>query len=159
MYDFGRTRHVAAGLVSCVALLAPPEAGAQVGCDGGGKYNVRLTPSAIEYGIVSPGDLDASQIFMGTMTVRVTPRGVTNKPWILCLRADEAHFGPAGKSVGDVEWQLAGSSGWQPASTGGQLVTRGHGNQRVDVLFRIVLDWDDVPGNYTAPLTFLAALQ
>ena len=154
-----RLHTMARPILAWVALMVPATAATQTTCDGGGNYRIRLTPSAIDYGVVSSADLDAGQIVMGSMRIRIRPRGGANGSWNLCLQADSGQFGPGGKPVGDVEWQLAGSPGWQPALTGGQLVVQGNGNQTVDVLFRILLDWNELPGIYVAPVTFLVARQ
>lgn len=152
--------HTIAGpILACIALIVPATAEAQTTCDGGGSFLIPLTPSAIDYGVVSPADLDAGQIVLGSMRIRIRPRGGAKSSWNLCLQADAGQFGPGGKPIGDVEWQLPGSPGWQPALTGGQLVVQGTGNQTVDVLFRALLDWNDMPGDYAASVTFLVAHQ
>lgn len=152
-----RVRSVAGAVVALFALMAPSMAAAQAG--GRGDYHVRLNPAAIDYGIVSSGDLDTGQILMGTIAVRIQPRGRSNWLWNLSVQADAGQFGPGNKPSGHVQWQLAGSTVWQSASTGSQLVAQGNGNQSVNVSFRIIVDWDDAPGDYSAPLTFLATRQ
>ena len=154
-------RPVVMGVVACMGLLAPPSATAQAVCGSSvdDRLRIRLQPSVLDYGVVSSADLDLGQILLGRMRVRVWPRGRSSRGWILCLQADASVFGPGGKSVSDVEWQIAGSPGWQPLSTGGQQVIRGTGNQRIDVMFRVAVRWEDSPGDYSAPLTFLASGQ
>lgn len=154
-----RLRPAVLGVVACVAVLAPSTGTAQAVCDGAGRgrLSVRLRPAAIDYGVVSAADLDAGQLLVGSMRVRVQPRGRRSRNWVLCVQADRAVFGPGGKSVDDVEWQVAGSPGWRPVSTGGQLVIQGRGNQRVIVRFRVAVGWEDAPGDYSAPLTFMAS--
>jgi len=145
--------------IAGIALLIPASADAQSTCSSGGNYRVRLNPAVIDYGIVSSIDLDAGQIVMGRMRVRVRPRRNDDPDWALCLAASAAVFGASGKAIEDVEWQLAGSTVWQPVSTAGQLVSSGTGTQRVDVFFRMIVGWEDAPGEYSAPLAFIASGQ
>ncbi len=154
-----RIRPAVLGVVACVGLLTPSIGAAQAVCDGAGsgRLRVRLRPAAIDYGVVSTADLDSGQVLLGSMRVRVRPRGRRSRNWVLCVQADRTVFGPGGKSIADVEWQVAGSPGWQPASTGGQVVIQGRGNQRVVVRFRVAVGWEDAPGDYSAPLTFKAS--
>jgi hypothetical protein len=154
-----RIRPAVLGVVACVGVLTPSSGAAQAVCDSGGSGRLRvgLRPAAIDYGIVSAADLDAGQMLVGSMRVRVQPRGRRSRNWVLCVQADRTVFGPGGKSIDDVEWQVAGSPGWQPVSTGGQIVLQGSGNQRVVVRFRVAVGWEDAPGDYSAPLTFLAS--
>jgi hypothetical protein len=146
------------GTIACLLVLVAPDLQAQSTCNAGGRYRVQLNPSVIDYGIVSSIDLDAGQILIGRMRVRVRPRRNDEPDWDLCLRANASAFG-GGKLIEDVEWQVAGSPVWQPVSTAEQLVSQGSGTQRVDVLFRILVDWDDVPGDYSASLAFIASSQ
>ena len=156
-----RIRPAVIGVVACVAVLTPSTAAAQAACDSGGndRLRIQLQPGAIDYGVVSSADLDAGQVLVGSMSVRIQPRNGRVRDWVLCLRADRALFGPGQKSVDDVEWQVAGSPAWQPASTAGQPVLQGSGNERVVVLFRVAVGWEDAPGDYSAPLTFIASVQ
>jgi hypothetical protein len=147
------------GMMAGLVLLIPSDAVAQETCSGNGNYRVRLNPAVIDYGIVSSVDLDAGQIVMGRMRVRIRPRRNDDADWALCLRANAAAFGPSGKLIDDLEWQVAGSPIWQPVSTGGQLISQGTGTQRVDVFFRMLVAWEDGPGDYSAPIAFIAASQ
>ena len=87
----------------------------------------------------------------------IFPLSFFNRDWRLCIRGEQAQFGPDGKPVQDVEWQLPGSSAWETVSTGEQLVASGTGFATVDVNFRVRVDYGDAPGDYDALLAFVAA--
>lgn len=137
-------------------LFAARPIAAQVGCGSPGQYHVRSAPSSLNYGPVTITDLDAGRIFAGTVTVSIIPRGRANFDWSLCLRGESPAFGPGGKPIGEVEWQLDGGA-WQPMSAAEQLVASGTGRTDLDVMFRVAVDYDDAPGDYEALMTFAVA--
>jgi hypothetical protein len=134
-----------------------PTAVAQGVCGGQGNYNLRATPTALDYGAVSQLDLDAGQIDAGAMTVTIVPRGKPNFDWRLCLRGGAIGFGV--KPIEDVEWQVAGEGAWHPVSSAEQLVATGQGRADLDVRFRVALSHEDAPHFYEALLTFAVARQ
>ncbi|MGI9037324.1 MAG: hypothetical protein ACR2GQ_00540 [Gemmatimonadota bacterium] len=151
----GQTMFVAL-VLGCAACILPNGAASQT-CSGSGLFNMDANPPTLSYGSVSIADLENGQILMGSVNVEILPLSLLNNAWELCIRGEQPQFGPGGKPIEDVEWQLAGAGGWQMASTGEQLVTTGNGLTTVEVLFRIEVGYGDPPGSYEALLAFIAA--
>lgn len=143
--------------VVCAWLAVPSPAEGQSACAGSGRYHLRSAPASISYGPVTLSDLENGEIVAGTVELRVVPRGNRDRDWTLCVAGPGPVFGPGGKAVEDIELRVAAGGAWQPVTASEQFVVNGSGNTRLDVTFRVAVDYADAPGSYAAPLTFRVA--
>jgi len=138
-------------------LLTATEAFPQATCGGGGRYQLRPTPTVLVAPSPTPTDLDAGQVEAGIVTVRIVPRGNASRNWELCIRAIDPWMGSGGKPSSDLEYLPPGEDIWQPASMGNQLIALGRGQARIDIRFRVRVDWTDVPGSHSSVLALTLA--
>ena len=149
------------GRLSCLVVLSllwgtARPLPAQAPCGGGGDYQLGVNPAAVSIAIPEIQDLDAGQTLTQSVRIRVQPRGRGNRDWKLCIRSQDVTLGGQSKPVTDVEWQLQGSGTWQSLSTGDRIMHQGRGNENVNVVLRVRVDWSDEPADYGTLLTFSA---
>ncbi len=150
-----RCCHGLAWLAPIVLLLAPRPAAAQGSCaPGQDRVQLRVFPGAIVF--PSPGPADFSTGWIESSPVRIRIRGAGKETWTLCLRSEDPDLG-GGKAVGDLQWRVEGESSWHPLSLTDQPVVPGLGNDDVQLLFRVLLDWaSDPPGDHGTLVAFSA---
>lgn len=145
-----------AALAAFGLLTVGSEARAQT-CDGGsGRYVLRVKPGVLAFPVPTPDDFAAGWIEHGPVEINVRPRGVAQRPWVLCIRAEGSSMGN-GKPITDVQYRRSGESQWAPLTPGDQPVAEGDRGTRVSFDFRILLQWSDPAGAYRADYTITAA--
>ena len=138
-------------------LLASSPAIAQVCGSGTGRYVVRVQPGLLVFPTPTPDDFAAGWIEHGPVQLSVRPRGGTNRPWVLCLRADSPDMG-SGKPISDLQYRRDSQASWTSVSLGDQLLAQGNRGTRIAIQFRILLDESTDPaGMYSADYTVTAA--
>ena len=140
-------------------LLTATEAFPQATCGGGGRYQLRPTPTVLIAPDPTPTDFDAGQVEAGIVSVRIVPLGSASRDWELCIRTTDPSMGNGGKPSSDVEYLPPGGSVWQPASMLNQLIAEGRGQGNIDIRFRVRVDWTDAPGNYSSVLALTLAAR
>lgn len=130
---------------------------AQVCGGSSGRYVVRLQPGLLAFPAPTPDDFAAGWIEHGPVEVMVRPRGVANRPWVVCLHADSPDMGN-GKPISDLQFRREDRSTWLTISAGDQPLAQGDRGERIAILFRIRLDAaTDPAGSYRADYTVTAA--
>lgn len=145
-------------LVAGSAFLATPASGQTCG-SGSGRHVVRVQPGLLAFPTPTPDDFAAGWIEHGPVELTVRPRGNTNRPWVVCLRADSSDMGP-GKPITDLQYRADGQVAWASMGPGDQLLAEGDQGERISIQFRILLDEaTDAAGTYRADYTVTAARQ
>ena len=138
-------------------LLASSPAIAQVCGSGTGRYVVRVQPGLLVFPTPTPDDFAAGWIEHGPVQLNVRPRGGTNRPWVVCLRADSPDMG-SGKPISDLQYRGDNQASWTSVGLGDQPLAQGDRGTRIAIQFRILLDESTDPaGTYSADYTVTAA--
>lgn len=145
-------------LATLLAVLsASSPAIAQVCGSGTGRYVVRVQPGLLVFPTPTPDDFAAGWIEHGPVQLSVRPRGGTNRPWVVCLRADSPDMG-SGKPISDLQYRRDNQASWTSVSLGDQPLAQGDRGTRIAIQFRILLDESTDPaGTYSADYTVTAA--
>ena len=127
-------------------------------CTGSGRYRIQIRPGLITFPTPTVADYNAGWLLAPVAEIRVRPQRPADRGWELCLAADSPTMGGYGKPVSDIEFRQDGTGTWIPRSTSDQLLAVGNRNRRVQLQFRLALDWtQDVPGHYETDFTARAA--
>ncbi len=120
-----------------------------------GRILMRVRPPAVDFPAPGLADFDAGYVDSQAIRVQVRNNG-PRRPWTLCIRSDDSAM-DNGKNIGDLQWQLEGSSTWTPLSTSDHFVAQDNRNRNLMLRFRILLDFAvDTPGLYQADMTWSA---
>jgi hypothetical protein len=123
-------------------------------------YDIDGNPS--QFGEMHFGEVDP---FVGTYIIgddepyAIRLQVTSSTTWRLVVQAtgdlsDGIHTIP----IGQLSFSPHGSGSWAPFSTGGVTVAEepatGPGGRKVDLDYRLTVDWDDEPGSYAATLVY-----
>jgi hypothetical protein len=157
-----RTSRSRLAVFICTAVLATllaPSAAAQSCGASSGRYRVRVQPGLLAFPSPTLDDFAVGWIEHGPVQLDIQPLGSSNRPWVVCLRADGAEMG-GGKPISDLEYRSDTQATWTALSTGDQLLAEGIKTGRVTLQFRIRLDeTTDQAGTYRADYTVTASRQ
>jgi len=145
-------------LAAIVALVVPcSEAIAQACGSNTGRYVVRIQPGVLAFPSPTPDDFAAGWIEQGPVQINLRPRGVAERPWIVCIRAESPDMG-GGKPVTDLQYRRSGETGWVSITPGDRPLAEGDFGERISLDFRILLDESmDPAGAYRVDYTVTAA--
>ena len=140
-------------LAALVVSAAPLQAQS---CDPQpGRILLRVRPPVVDFPAPGLADFDAGYIDSPAFRVQVRNNGPRTR-WTVCIRSDDSTIGGS-KSIGDLQWQLEGTSTWTSLSVSDQFVAQGDRNSNLRLRFRILLDFAiDTPGLYQAGVTWAA---
>ncbi len=124
-------------------------------CDSPGRILLRIRPPVVDFPVPGLVDFDAGYVESPMFRVQVQSKE-QGRPWTLCIRSEDSTMG-GGKSIGDLQWQLLGTSIWTPLSVSDQFVAQDDRPRNLKLRFRVLLDFaNDAPGLYQADMTWSA---